>query len=540
MDPVAKLRYAGNVDGLMLMLHLAALGITPETGGPLGFTKSLKPIYPIAGGDDAGLETKIDELTRAIKGLGDTRSEANPAGKAADGGRYAAAQDGSKEIADQLAELHALRAEQAATKAKAERKAEIDGAIKEYLASQTGRSRAAAIGDGSQTTAKAALDRMAIKAHPFMRSLFGDGYEAGEALTAIAQFRGQSDAGIDPEVVNAGKAKLMELGLIAMGVPDKSTGKATLGNTDAVGGYVLPNNLVDSVVKPNVQEAVYRDLVTVITGVAVRGIDQPYRMGAPARMTTADWGAAKENLDENYGSYTASLVTLARIYDVGKQYFRFSAGAAERDVLDELSKAADLAENFEVIAGPGTGSVGSGDASLGVYTSLDATPTFLGYKAAKTGSATSSTVVGSFAAACAELLGILAGRNRYPTAIVVDHTTYFAALAQGSDNAGFWVNPAGGPTGFSRNQSGQLTFWGIPIVYDVNLGTNATTKIAIAAEWKAFKLYRGMEFRIDSSDVAGDRWDKNLIGFRGEMELGFNAETAVHVGAAQLMTSVIP
>lgn len=539
MDPVAMLRYTGNVDGMLLMLHLAALGITPATGGPIGFTKAGKPIYPIAGGDDAGLDGKIDELTRAIRALGDTRQESNPAGKAADGARYAPATDGSKEIADQLAELHALKAEQAEAKAKAERKAEIDEAIKAYAASRTGRSEAARLGDGAAAP-RGSIAQRGIKAHPFMRSLYGEDYEAGEAVSAIAAFKGMTSDGIDVEAINAGKAKLAELGMTYMGPADLSAGKATLGTTGATGGYVLPNNLVDSVVKPKTQAAIYGQLMTVIDGVAVRGIDQPYRMGAPSRMQYANWGATKDNRDENYGSYTANLVTFAAIYDVGKQYLRFSAGAAERDVLDELAKAAALAENFEAIAGPGTGSVGSGDACLGVYTSLNATPAFLGYKAAKTGSATSSTVVGSFAAACAEILGILAGRNRIPDAIVVDHTTYFTALAQGSDNAGFWVNPAGGPTGFSRNESGQLTFWGIPIVYDTNLGTNATTKIAIAAEWAAFKLYRGMEFRIDSSDTAGDRWDKNLVGFRGEMELGFNAETPVHVGAAQLMTAVIP
>jgi hypothetical protein len=79
----------------------------------------------------------------------------------------------------------------------------------------------------------------------------------------------------------------------------------------------------------------------------------------------------------------------------------------------------------------------------------------------------------------------------------------------------------------------------VPIYYDANLGTNATTKIAIGGEWDALKLYRGMEFRIDTSDVAGTRWDYNLIGFRGEEEIGFHAGSAVAVGAMQLVTSVI-
>jgi len=150
------------------------------------------------------------------------------------------------------------------------------------------------------------------------------------------------------------------------------------------------------------------------------------------------------------------------------------------------------------------------------------------------------TVAGSFAAACATLLQNGAANNREFTAIVVDHTTYFTAVREGADNAGFWVNPAGGPTGFNILPSGQLRFWQVPVYYDTNLGTNATTKIAIGAQWDAFKLYRGMEFRVDSSDQAGSRWDQNLVGYRGEEEIGFHAGTAVETGAAFLLTAVIP
>lgn len=541
MDPTAITRYAGNPTVLMLMAHLAALGITPETGGPLGFTKSLRPIYQIAGGDDAGLEAKIEALTQEIAGLRKTRDEANPQGTKPDAGRDAAAQDGAASVAAQLAELAALKAANAETQAKAARKAEIDAAIQEFLKSQTGQSLASKVGNPDYQQ-KGSLPAMGmVPASPLQKAIFGDDYASGEAFMAIAQYKNLLSGGLDIVAAQQGKAWLDAHTFGYMGAPDQASGKATLGTTGATGGYVLPNNLVDTLVKPNTQAAVYRGLVTVVPGVAVRGVDQPYRLGAPARMTYANWGATKENVDEGYGTYSAALVTFARIMDVAKQYMRFSAGAAERDVLDELAKAADLAENYEVIAGPGTGTTGSGDACLGVYTSLAATPSWLGVNAAKTGAASNSTIAGSFAQAVVEIVRILAGRSRRPTAIVTDATTYFTALGQGSDTAGFWAAPDGPAQGFAVDRlTGGLTYWGIPIFYDVNLGTNAATKIAIAAEWNAFKLYRGMEFRIDSSDQAGDRWDKNLIGFRGEMEMGFNAETAVHVGAAQLMTSVIP
>lgn len=541
MDPRALTRYSGNVDGFVAyMVVMQALGIVGAL--PIGTTKKGTPIYPIAGGDGTGdLNARLDSLLSELRKVSDARVESAPTGKAQDGGRYAASLDASADLA---AKLSAAEAELGAIKARDEqaaRKAEIQEAVREALHGARNPSVAGAVMAG-QAAAAAGSGRykqgggFAGKAHPYLDSTFRD-YQPGEVLHALMGFKGQLSDGIDVEGIAAAKAKLEELGMIWMGVPAAS--KATLGTTGATGGYVLPNNLVDTVVKPKTQQAVLQNLVTIINGVSVRGVDQPYRLGAPTRMTFQNWGDTKENVNETYGSYTANLGTLARVMDISKQYARFSAGAAETDVMDELTRAAILGENYYMVAGNGSAVTGTGDPTVGVYTSLNATPTFLGYKGAFSG-ASNSTVAGSLAAAMTSLFASLAGRNREASAVLVDSTTYWTAIAQGSDTAGFWVSPTGGPTGFTRTESGGLAFWGVPIFYDTNLGTNAATKIAIAADWKAFKLYRGMEFRIDSSDVAGDRWDKNLIGFRAEEEIGFNAETPVHVGAAQLLTAVIP
>jgi hypothetical protein len=173
------------------------------------------------------------------------------------------------------------------------------------------------------------------------------------------------------------------------------------------------------------------------------------------------------------------------------------------------------------------------DPTKGVYTSL------LGnvYTTAFTGSA--STVAGSAAAGLATAMAALGSRNRDADAAVVSATTFWTLWSQGSDSAGFWMSEFLG-AGFSIGSDNQLKWRGIPIYHDADLGTNAATKIGIIGEWKELKFYRGMEFRVDSTDIAGDRWDKNLIGFRGEEEFGVNADTAVAVGAFQLITGLIP
>jgi hypothetical protein len=61
----------------------------------------------------------------------------------------------------------------------------------------------------------------------------------------------------------------------------------------------------------------------------------------------------------------------------------------------------------------------------------------------------------------------------------------------------------------------------------------------VVGDFKALKVYYGETYRVDSSDQAGERWDRNLIGFRGEMEIGLDARAAVFSGAFQQVTNLI-
>jgi HK97 family phage major capsid protein len=483
--------------------------------------------------------------------------EGSQSGESRDGGRRAAALDGQASIAKALTENDENREKDALRKQrKANLQAQVDE-LKELMASNRRASKAKAItalapmqpgGNRSKPMTNAA------KAHPFMKAAIRD-YEAGEFLSAIMDKKGLGwDLDLDPSLVAQGKAKLAEIASFG-GVPilsqsyvtGKASGagdeavfaKATLGTTGATGGYVLPNNLVDSVIKPATQRAVYQQLVTIRPGVSVRGVDQPYRTSAAQRATFIDWGTTKTNVNEAYGTYSANLGTIAIIYDIGKQYARFSAGSAEQDVIDEITRGMVLGENYYIAVGAGTGGVGTGDPTAGVYTQLTAAGTPATYTTAFT-SPVSSTVIGSLAEALTQGSAALAARSREVEAWVVDATTYWTAIGQTAGTFGFILTPSAGPTGFTRTQSGGLGFWGQPVYYDANLGTNATTKIAIGGVWSMLKLYRGIEFRIDTTDVAGTRWDQNLIGFRGEEEIGFHAGSAVAVGSMQLITTIIP
>ena len=472
------------------------------------------------------------------------------ASKEGDGGRKAEAADGRVAVSK---EFVAADTDKLGSEIKKARKASLEQRVEDLtrvLYDSRKGSKAALVGPGQAISSGMFGSRIkrgsaGVKPVAALKASFSN-YTAGEFLAAYSGAKGYLTDWRDTEVEMAAKAKLNEFALWA-GPPDRSSallliggdGKATLGTSGATGGYVLPNNLVDSVIKPNVQQAIYPTMgVRVIGGVAVRGVDQPYRTGSPARAQFANWGDTKQNVDEAYGTYTATLGTLAKIYDVGKPYLRFSAGAAEQDVMDELTKSFALAENYAIIAGPGTGALtpGVSDPTYGLYTALVAGAANY---SSLISAPSNSTIVGSFAAGLQVASAQLRARSRSSSGWVVDATTFSTVIAQGTDAAGFFVNPAGGPTGFRMTDSGQLTFWGVPIFFDANLGTNATTKIAIGGEWDALKLYRGIEFRIDSSDVAGERWDRNEVGFRGEEEIGVHAGSAVSVGAFQLLTAAI-
>ena len=221
------------------------------------------------------------------------------------------------------------------------------------------------------------------------------------------------------------------------------------------------------------------------------------------------------------------MYTLARIYDLGVQYVRQSAGAAEKDVMQELGAALGRGEAYYVRDGSGS------SMPYGFIQALaDAPATFT-----SSFSPSATTLAGSVAAALGKAAGALLSRGRKPEAAVISGDVATLLFTQGTDTAGFFVN---GITGTQSNPNfapGTLISpFGIPVVVD----TDADTSNLIVGEWSALKLYVGQDARIDSSDVAGSRFDNNLVGYRGEEEIGFDARPAVFSGALQLVSDVTP
>ena len=305
--------------------------------------------------------------------------------------------------------------------------------------------------------------------------------------------------------------------------------KATVGDTDAAGAYIIPNNFVAQVVEICQGRNIYRQLMNVIPGVRGQGVDIPYELddsslqraigqGGEAR----SYGSNKDTRDFTLGSATANLFPLARIIDVGNQLLRYSEGAAERLVRNKLATAFWKGEAYYILSG-----TGANNQPNGILTSLAAA------------SSTYSTALSSEtrAAAIGRGLGALESRACDATAVVMTPTDWWELAVEtlGSSGSGGWaLAPGDGPQVNASQRSFPL--WGVPVFRDNS--TFLTTGTALIAEWASIDLFFGQDYRIDVSDEAGTRWDRNITGFRAEEEIAFNADPYVLTGKVQRVTGL--
>jgi HK97 family phage major capsid protein len=260
------------------------------------------------------------------------------------------------------------------------------------------------------------------------------------------------------------------------------------------------------------------DLFDVVPNVRGAAVDVPWEQETISRAVIALPGATKENANFIVNNYTATLYTLARIFDVGNQLLRHSQGAAEQMVRSKLARAFALGEDYYALSGTGTNQPYGLLTAIG--TSGDYVSTF--------SSPSDSTVAGSVMAAAATALGALETRGAVGDGIVMNTTDYWRMRCQGSDTAGFWLDP-------EAPANRDLSLFGIPLRHTPNLATDNL----VVGEFKSTQFFKGQGYRVDTSSEAGDRWDKNLTGFRGEEEIAFDARPAVYAGKFQRITNAV-
>lgn len=328
-------------------------------------------------------------------------------------------------------------------------------------------------------------------------------YFATVAFANSAKLAGGYQAAMDA------KARLDDMGSTWAGVHPES--KATVGDTDAAGGYLVPNPIIADI---NLQATAPRsvvDLFDVIEGLTGSSVDIPWESEVIARATITAAGVTKDNSNFIVNNYNASLYTLARIFDVGNQLLRQSAGAAERLVRSKLARAFGLGEDWYALNGTGT------TMPFGLLTALGTS----GPHITTFSSPSDSTVAGSIIAAVLTAAGELADLGAVPDGVVLNSGDFYRMARQGADAAGFWRDPFAPIAAIGQDVAGPGGFrW--------RHSPNMPSDSLVVGEFGTTQFYRGQGYRVDTSSEAGDRWDKNLTGFRGEEEIAFDARPAVY------------
>lgn len=286
--------------------------------------------------------------------------------------------------------------------------------------------------------------------------------------------------------------------------------KALLGSTSANGAAIAPANAVASIQDYAGRANPWRSLITYRTVNAGFGVDIPYVTDVHQNaLLQGAFGSNKDNRDVHFATESATLFTIAQIVDVSNQLLEASAGAAEAIVLERIGTALGMAEGAFITNGTGSGQPLGILQAIMDYGDIAATKYTLNSE--------------SRAAALANGMAKLEAYNRKADAVVVNPTTYYAIITEtlGSSGSGGWaVSPAEGPTG-------QITtIWGVPLVRDsaVPVGT------ALVGNFRRFEAYVTGNVTIDVTREAGNRWDQNVSGWRGELGFAFSAEPFVRTG----------
>lgn len=402
-----------------------------------------------------------------------------------------------------------------------ELKAQLDKVTEDFKGLKEQEAKAVREADADARLRQLEADLSAIRS-PSKASIIGPGpssrggASADHFFATLAVATNPRLTGFNFEQMAAAKATLDEMGA-AWAAPDPAA-KATVGDTDAAGGYLVPNPVVADI---NLQATAPRSVVDLfdnVNGVRGSAVDIPWEQETISRAVIAAAGATKENSNFIVNNYTATLYTLARIFDVGDQLLRHSQGAAERLVRTKLARAFGLGEDYYALQGTGSSQ------PFGLLTAIGTSGTYV-----TSHTASNSTVAGSGITAVLKAAGDLANRGAVPDGVVLNSADFYTIAAQGSDSAGFWRDPFGTIANVGQDVAGP---GGLRWRHSPNMPTDSL----VVGEFGTTQFYRGDGYRVDTSSEAGDRWDKNLTGFRGEEEIAFDARPAVYAGKFQRIT----
>lgn len=294
--------------------------------------------------------------------------------------------------------------------------------------------------------------------------------------------------------------------------PGLTVAPLTTTPAGSAGGFVLPTAYLMDIVPYLVDVASIRNYATVLPAEALV-LEVPRDTSPAVRAAIVAPGTTKPKVDYGTDLVEIRQYTIPLIVDITNQLLRHSRGTAEQFLLRKLRDAIRLAEYYYALQGTGTGM------PLGVIPAMVAANTAFpteGFVITRgTGPAPSGLAVSALENipdAIARALNVQDNRHYVPTAVMCNNNNFWD-LQQIKDTQGRYIlNPnIVGPVAHS--------VWGIPFIKNTLVPNNQM----VIGKWDELYIYLGHDLLMDSSSEAGDRWDRNLTGFRVEEEMGMNA-----------------
>jgi HK97 family phage major capsid protein len=294
---------------------------------------------------------------------------------------------------------------------------------------------------------------------------------------------------------------------VTMGVP----GAQTNSPAGSAGGFALPVQYLEEIVPLLIDQFSIRSLISTYPANAIL-LEVPRMASQAVRAVVTAEGDTKPKRQFGTDMLSIRLYTIPQIVDVTNQLLNFSRETAEQIVREQMADAIRLAEFYYALQGSGT------NEPFGLLPALTAaqaaTPGafYLISQAAgnqPTGAAVPNTE--TIPDVIARAINVTQLRYYEPDALLV-HPNIWWKLITTKDNYGRYLVDA--------NMTGQVnSVWGIRVVHTTQLPMGK----AVVGSWKKLRMYIAQDVTVDVTQEAGDRWDKNLTGFRIEEMIGLDA-----------------
>jgi HK97 family phage major capsid protein len=294
---------------------------------------------------------------------------------------------------------------------------------------------------------------------------------------------------------------------VTMGVP----GAQTNSPIGTAGGFALPVQYLEDIVPLLIDQFSIRSIIATYPANSIL-LEVPRVATRATRAVVTAEGDTKPKRQLGTDMIPIRLYTIPQIVDVSNQLLQFSRDTAEQMVRDQMADSIRLAEFYYALQGSGTNEPFGLLPALTAAQGADATKFYVIQQAAgnqPTGAVVPNTE--TLPDVIARAINVTQLRYYNPTVLLV-HPNIYWKLIQTKDSYGRYL--------VDQNMQGAInSVWNVRVMQTQQLPMGK----AVVGDFSKLRMYIAQDVTVDVSSEAGDRWDRNLTGFRIEEMIGLDA-----------------